>query len=310
MDESNSTATSPVQLGGPALPETATLEELLQDVPLHSARNIAILWRRSESNFIGFPENIEVHCDHPKCGGVRRHAYKGSDYYTANKQHQQTFYTLYSFVSYGCTNCTRSEKVFGVRLIPNATGPEITTCTKIYQEPPFGHPIPKRLFQVIGESNREHFLQARRAIARGLGIGAYAYYRRVVENKKFELVGSVLEIALATNASPEQIELLKKARSETQFSKAIETLRDVSAIPAVLLINGHNPLALLHDLLSEGIHKLDDRECLERAQEAEIILCEIADRMQVAVTERKVVKAALTSILKRKKAGGEGAAAP
>jgi len=77
-------------------------------------------------------------------------------------------------------------------------------------------------------------------------------------------------------------------------------LRNVDAIPAVLLIDGHNPLTLLHDLLSEGIHELDDDECLERAQEAEVILCEIADRMQIALTERKAVKAAITSILNRK----------
>ncbi len=37
-------------------------------------------------------------------------------------------------------------------------------------------------------------------------------------------------------------------------------LRNVDAIPAVLLIDGHNPLTLLHDLLSEGIHELDDDE--------------------------------------------------
>jgi hypothetical protein len=193
-------------------------------------------------------------------------------------------------------------------VIAEETGTGIYTCTKIYQEPPFGHAIPKRLFQVIGESNREHFLQARRAIARGLGIGAYAYYRRIVENTKFDLVGSVLEVAQATNASPQQIELLKKAQSEKQFSKAIEMLRDVSAIPAVLLIDGQNPLVWLHDALSEGIHKLSDRECLERAREAEVIVCEIADRMQMAVTEQKAVKDALSSMMKRKKADGEGAA--
>src|SRR6267143_1620038 len=110
----------------------------------------------------------------------------------------------------------------------------------------------------------------------------------------------VLKVAQATNASPEQIELLKKAQSERQFSKAIEMLRNVDAIPAVLLINGHNPLTLLHDLLREGIHELDDDECLKRAQEAEVILCEIADRMQIALTERKTVKDALSSILNRK----------
>lgn len=120
-------------------------------------------------------------------------------------------------------------------------------------------------------------------------------------------MGAVLEVAEGTNALNPQIELLKKARSETQFSRAIEMLSDVSAIPAVLLIDGYNPLLLLHDLLSEGIHKLTDGECLGRAQEAEVILCEIADKMQIALTERKTVKAAVSSIMNRKAAGGKGA---
>jgi hypothetical protein len=154
--------------------------------------------------------------------------------------------------------------------------------------------------KVIGEDNREHFLQARRAIARGLGIAAYAYYRRIVENTKFDLVNSVLDVAKKTKAPPDQIELLKRAQSERQFSQAVGMLSDVGAIPPVLLINGHNPLTLLHDLLSEGIHKLDDGECLKRAQEAEVILCELADKMQVALTERKAVTDAFSSILKRK----------
>jgi hypothetical protein len=102
---------------------------------------------------------------------------------------------------------------------------------------------------------------------------------------------------------------LKSAQSEKQFSKVIETLRDVSAIPAVLLIDGHNPLSLLHDLLSVGIHQLNDGECLERAREAETILCEIADRMQIAMTERKTVKSAITSILNRKAASEKSVAA-
>jgi aminoglycoside/choline kinase family phosphotransferase len=109
-----------------------------------------------------------------------------------------------------------------------------------------------------------------------------------------------LAVAKTTNAPAGQTQLLEAAQTERQFSKAIEMLRDVAAIPPVLLIDGHNPLALLNDLLSEGIHELSDEECLERAQHAEIILFEIADRMQTALTERKNVKAALTSIMARK----------
>jgi hypothetical protein len=274
-------------------PESITLAQLLQDEPLHSPRLISSLFSDPHHGQIDFPQEIHIHCAHEKCRGVRRHVRSGKSGLLVHAG------DLYQFVSYECTNCTIPGKVFGVkaRLSTLKKG----MCVKLYEEPAFGHPIPKRLFQVIGETNREPFLQARRAIGRGLGIGAYTYYRRIVENTKFELVDSVLEVARATNASPDQIKLIEHAQSERQFSKAIETLRDASAIPAVLLIDGHNPLTLLHDLLSEGIHELTDQECLKRAQEAEVILCEIADRMQIALTERKTVKAAITSIMNRKR---------
>ena len=69
----------------------------------------------------------------------------------------------------------------------------------------------------------------------------------MVENSKFDLVDSILKVARETNAEPTQIKVLEQAQSERQFSKAIEVLRDVSAIPAVLLINGQNPLTLIFD---------------------------------------------------------------
>lgn len=290
MEAMAESTTSPKQ--NPSEIPVCGMTELLQDTPLHSPRRLLLC---------SFPDEIRVHCDNEKCEGVRRH--------TKFESHHFSFHWKaagFHFVSYSCSNCIVSAKAFIIRVQDGSNTSVI--CTKVYQEPPFGQPVPKRLFHIIGEANREHFLQARRAIARGLGIGAYGYYRRIVENTKFDLVSSVLEIARATNASPAQVELLKKAQSETQFSKAIVMLRDVSAIPAVLLIDGHNPLSLLHDLLSEGIHELSDSECLERAQESEIILCEIANRMQIAVTEQKTVKAALASIQKRKSAGGNPAA--
>ena len=273
--------------------DAITMEQLLQDQPLHARRAISDLFSNVINAWIYFPEDIRVHCPHDDCDGVRRH----------HKEQTSTSFTVgrlvYAFAMYRCTDCRKAAKVFVVRAErdpESAAGP----CTKIYQEPAFGNPIPKRLFHIIGETNRESFLQARRAIARGLGIGAYSYYRRIVENTKFDLVASVLEVARATNASAQQIKSLENAQAERQFSKAMETLRDTSTIPAVLLIDGHNPLAVLHDLLSEGIHELSDEDCLERAQHAEILLCEIADRMHIALTERKAVKEAITSVMNRK----------
>jgi hypothetical protein len=277
-------------------PGIYSLTQLLEDVPLHSPRHVQKLFDQPEFGDLAFPGAIRVHCDHENCEGIRRHVFGAS----AKFQRGADFYV---YAVYNCTDCLSSSKIFGLKAERKGEHLVPGICTKIYQAPPFGQPIPKRLFQVIGESNRENFLQARRAIARGLGIGAYAYYRRIVENTKFELISSVLEIAKATKAQPQQIQLLEKAQTEKQFSKAIEMLREVSAIPAVLLIDGHNPLAILHDVLSEGIHQLDDAECLARAQEAEVILCEVADRIQIALTDRREVKAALSSIMGRKAAG-------
>jgi hypothetical protein len=247
--------------------EKVTMEQLLCDIPLHSLQTIPSLFSQPQFGSVRFPDEIRVHCDHERCGGERRHVR------VEDSGHFKVGNTFYVTTAYVCTNCRSAVKVFGLKAERYDSTQRKGHCTKIYQEPAFGEPIPKRFFEVIGEENREPFLQARRAIARGLGIGAYAYYRRIIENTKFALVDSVLGVARATNAPSEQIELLEKA---------------------------HNPLTLLHDLLSEGIHELDDEECLARAQEAEVILCEIANRMQNALTERKAVKDALSSIFNRK----------
>ncbi len=268
------------------------MEQFLEEHPLHSAQIVSSPSINAQHGYIGFPDELRIQCAHKDCDGVRRHTKTGYSRSFMCDGH------VYQFVTYICTNCTRSSKIFGIKA--HLSNNDLGLCTKIYEEPAFGHPIPKRLFQIIGEANRETFLQARRAIARGLGIGAYAYYRRIVENTKFELVDSVLHVARATNASADRIGALEKAERERQFSKAIEKLRDASAIPPVLLIDGHNPLTVLHDLFSEGIHELSDGECLKRAQDAEVILCEIADRMQMALTERKSVKAAIANVMNRK----------
>jgi hypothetical protein len=283
------------------VPQHDTIAMVLSDEPLHARCLVTRLFINSVAGWMHIPDQIDIHCDNEKCGGVRRHTFESKEDFRVGN-------VFYTYLRYLCTNCTASTKIFGIRSERQGNR-AFGICTKIYQEPPFGAPIPKRLFEVIGEDNREFFLQARRAIARGLGIGAYAYYRRIVENNKFDLVNAVLHVAEASNTSAEQIKTLKQAAKERQFSKAIELLRDASAIPAVLLIDGHNPLALLHDLLSEGIHELDDAECLERAKESEVILSEIAERMQIALTERKAVKHAISSILNRKSKTGSQATA-
>ena len=137
----------------PPPPETVTMDHLLIDEPLYSVQIVSDLFSNPANRWINFPENIRIHCAHKDCGGIRRH----------QKEHSSNVfsvghYDLYAFVEYVCTDCRTTVNVFGVRA--RLGSGKCGQCVKIYQEPPFGHPIPKRLFRVIGEANRESFLQA------------------------------------------------------------------------------------------------------------------------------------------------------
>jgi len=171
-------------------------------------------------------------------------------------------------------------------------------ATKLGETPPFGPHTPSRVISLIGP-DREIFLKGRRAENRGLGIGAFSYYRRLVENQKGRIIAQIAKVAQKLGAKPDVLEEFKAAEEETQFSKAIEQIRH--GIPDVLLIDGqHNPLTLLHTALSEGLHDHTDEECLEIAQSIRVVLTELADRISQALRQEDELSKAVSRLLNRK----------
>src|SRR5690606_15209627 len=98
--------------------------------------------------------------------------------------------------------------------------------------------------------------KGRRAESQSMGIAAYAYYRRVVENRKNQIIEAFITVAQKVGASRELLDDLEAAKKETQFTNAIRAIKH--AIPDSLMIEGHNPLVLLHDTLSDGLHGQSD----------------------------------------------------
>ena len=87
------------------LTRNLTVLELLQDAPLHSKQMVQKLFSSPQYGYVALPEQIHVHCDHQKCGGIRRHSRTKSDHFELNE-------TFYCVVAYQCNNCTQSFKVF------------------------------------------------------------------------------------------------------------------------------------------------------------------------------------------------------
>ena len=77
------------------------------------------------------------------------------------------------------------------------------------------------------------------------------------------------------------------------------------AFPQALLIDGHNPLKLLHKALSRGMHAETDKECLENAEDIRVVLTTLAERISAVLKEESKLKSALTRLMNPK--GSDGA---
>lgn len=163
--------------------------------------------------------------------------------------------------------------------------------------PPFGPPVPSKVVTLIGP-DREMFLRGRRVENQGLGIGAFAYYRRVVENQKGRLIKKIGEVAKRSGASEAVLNIFERAAKETQFSKAVESVKSV--LPPVLLIDGHNPLTLLHSALSEGLHEKTEEQCLELATSIRVVLTKLSERISTALKDEAESKQALNTLMNKK----------
>lgn len=240
-----------------------------------------------------FGPDIKMYCNSEKCEGMRYFQAVSTPELPFNYARTQLDIPL----TYSCRNCGGSAKTFALRVVRMEDSDSEGVATKFGELPPYGPPVPARVISLIGP-DRDLFLRGRRAENLGLGIGAFAYYRRVVENQKGRLIKKIGEVAVRLGASPEVRKTFTRAANESQFSKAVEDVK--SAIPQALLIQGHNPLTLLHSALSEGLHANSEDQCLKMATSIRVILTELSERISTALKDEAELQQALKTLLNRK----------
>jgi hypothetical protein len=186
-------------------------------------------------------------------------------------------------------------KTFALRIALPRDDPHPGRCLKFGEEPDFGPPTPNRLLRLFGKDSKI-FLKGRQCENHDLGIGAFGYYRRVVENHKDQIFDAIIKVT--NKIAPELVPTLEAAKNEHQFLKAIDLVKD--GIPQGLLINGQNPLTLLHSALSEGLHGRTDEECLQAAHDVRIVLTALVERLDQALKDEAELNAAIERLAKRK----------
>lgn len=261
--------------------------DFLQSHPPGSvARVSSAVTRTQYGSFYAKTPELQLYCPEDTCNAYMFFANdSGMDAVSQGKWQ-------FGYMQYTCRNCQKYQKVFAL-----AFRMESFSSAEVYkfgELPHFGPPVPPRMLRLI-QPDRELFLSGRRCENQGLGIGAFTYYRRVVENQWSRLISEVIKVATAIKAEPAMLRALEEAKDEQQFSKAVKTVKD--AIPPALLINGHNPLTLLHSALSQGVHDLPDEECLSLATSIRVVLVELAEKLGQALKDEKELSDAVTKLL-------------
>jgi hypothetical protein len=278
-----------------------TFKEFLEDVSPGVFECVPDALSYSERSYVWtlkIPE-LRLHCRSEDCNDMRLFSCNQME-----KESSSGYMNLY--LIYKCKNCGRGGKTYAIntkiieRDVPAKDGEkgvfkeEVPVVFKYGEFPSFGLPTSNRVLDMMGV-HRDDFLKGRRCENQGLGKGAFTYYRNVVEDQKQALIDEIIKVAKILRLLPEDIKVMEEAKKETQFSKAVENIKHL--IPESLLIKGHNPLTLLHDALSKGIHpNLTDEECLGYATSIRTILVALCEKVKGVTKDDKDINSALKQL--------------
>lgn len=234
-----------------------------------------------------FPELL-LHCETESCGGIR--------HFSTSTKISISEGSNSKFCFYKCKNCGEFWKHYSL-LFRASDNFRSIRAYKYGELPTFGPPTPRKVQKILGDL-WPLFLKGRQAENQSMGIAAFAYYRRVVEAQRNVILNEIVKVAKLLKAAPEMIADLEAAQAETQFTKSVDAIKH--GIPQSLYLDGHNPLTLLHDALSDGLHNESDDDCLELATAIRLVLIDLVERLSLAMAEHEDLKSAVTKLVSRK----------
>jgi hypothetical protein len=163
---------------------------------------------------------------------------------------------------------------------------------KVGQAPPWDITPDKALEKMLG-TRSDYYRKALICESQSYGIGAFAYYRRIVE----EIIDNLLAEITDLVENDEQKETYQLALEQTKKTKIaqdkIALVKEL--LPDSLSPGGMNPLSVLHEVLSEGLHGQTDNRCMELSSDVRGALEFLVN--QTATT--KTAKVTFTESMKR-----------
>jgi len=205
------------------------------------------------------------------------------DYYPVEKLASR----IYPFW-FKCLSCSSSEYTFFIEV-----DIEKSKISKVGQSPPWSINLDKDIDRFL-EDDADFFKKALICESQGYGIAAFSYYRRVLENSIGKILENLRSLLEMQGSSSENIEQIDKALKGTVMDERIKIAKD--AIPNSLTPNGMNPLAIIYDTLSAGIHRLSEEECLKNSKYIRVALSHLIKILTQQNEEQRAFLEAIKSL--------------
>jgi hypothetical protein len=174
-------------------------------------------------------------------------------------------------VWFKCAYCQNSKYVFLIRF-----SEDCKYLMKVGQYPPPDRRISRQLARVLGDYE-EIFSKGITCERFGYGIAAFAYYRRIIELIIDKLV-SIVEDMLSEDERIAHQSALDIIRSSHVAEEKIRLVKNI--LPTSLRPDGFNPLAVMHESLSDGLHSRTDEECLLIASQVRSAMTYLVEKVE------------------------------
>ncbi|TKJ23996.1 MAG: hypothetical protein CEE43_02190 [Promethearchaeota archaeon Loki_b32] len=189
-------------------------------------------------------------------------------------------------LNYICASCEDYYRFFAIKM-----GKGLKTIEKVGQFPAWDISIEKNLKKIL-KGYSEYYKKGKTCESQSYGIGAFAYYRRIIE----DIIGELLEL-IPDLMNGEELEkyrvALEEVRKTNNTTNKIALVKDL--LPPILKPEQFNPLKTIHDVLSTGIHGKTDEQCLEDAESIRTSLIFLVD----AILSRKKGQQEYTESMKK-----------
>jgi hypothetical protein len=229
------------------------------------------------------------------CGNCDKDTFWEASFYS-NENNKSGF----SSKAYECRNCSKRSAVYYFYW---KQGKQYTEFFKVGQYPELEERVSPTLEGALTSEDLRLYKNALRLRNFNLGIAAVAYMRRVVENRMNDMLAILYDAARVHNAPPELLARHEVVMNERRFSTKVDYAGDL--LPKNLRPDGHpNPMAVLHELASEGLHAKSDAECVDIFDECRQTFEYVFGKMRVETEDAITFVKGMTKLAdKRAKAG-------